>query len=697
MRFCRIYKCIQYRAFSGLPLVDLRLASAQRTKQLLADLRDRTTALMQESQTVLVPEPTTRPEKIGGFWYYQRWNADGGLMFCRVPHSAIGFPRKEEEEVLLNTGEFRTEGYYPQVVACKLSKDGCLIGVAVDKTGAENWELCIKKWNSSNDWLRVPGIRNFEFIDSFNMNGEMSAIIIETDQQTLRAIKASKICFTYSKVLTKETLIEAHNSAAYVDVVKSKNGEYIFISSSTKEEGIVWACNDHQTEPVIVAKGQPGEEVFCESWEDQIFVFSRSLSRGFRVLQGSWENIQKGEFYDSVKNKSFKEIFTPKDFSIKDVDMFQKGLVLYGHDHSGSLKIVSLSLQEQVPNSNPLVASLLSNNSVEPSFLATPPHPVLENASINLSVNGDYFARHAHLEICSPLQPGVALSFDMETGRIAAVGEKKFQKNNLSNFEGKKINVGDEKIPLTLFGPKDFFWKSQTPRPTLVHVYGAYGQCLEPQFSLASYFLLINGWRIAFAHVRGGGEKGPNWHARKSEKIHSLRDFKACCDFLVENGLTNRNILCASAVSAGGAVLGAALNEWGSDLVGGGVVMRMPFLDILSTLENPNLPLSLLERSEWGDPQVYEDRSFLESFSPAQNIKSSLKYPRTLITCASDDSRVPVEGTLKYAENMDKCGHGNLFLNVVQGGHFAEANDQSNLAMQEVAFLEQCVAGKLSI
>lgn len=141
------------------------------------------------------------------------------------------------------------------------------------------------------------------------------------------------------------------------------------------------------------------------------------------------------------------------------------------------------------------------------------------------------------------------------------------------------------------------------PRPTLLHVYGAYGTPLDASFSATWLPLWARHWRLAFAHVRGGGDLGTTWHQAGRgvpHKLRSLTDFLACAEFLVESGITLPGGLAAKGVSAGGVPVAWALFE--RPALWSAVVLDSPFTAVDAAMRDPSLPLTANEFSEWGDP-----------------------------------------------------------------------------------------------
>ena len=178
------------------------------------------------------------------------------------------------------------------------------------------------------------------------------------------------------------------------------------------------------------------------------------------------------------------------------------------------------------------------------------------------------------------------------------------------------------------------------PAPTLLYGYGAYEICEDPRFSIARLSLLDRGMVFAIAHVRGGGEMGRLWyeHGKLLEKKNSFTDFIAAARHLEDSGLTRPENLVAMGGSAGGLLVGAVANL-APDLFAG-ILARVPFVDPLTTILDPSLPLTVTEWDEWGNPLQDRDVYFyMKSYSPYENV-AARKYPAILAMTSLNDTRV---------------------------------------------------------
>jgi len=163
---------------------------------------------------------------------------------------------------------------------------------------------------------------------------------------------------------------------------------------------------------------------------------------------------------------------------------------------------------------------------------------------------------------------------------------------------------------------------------------------MDPSFSVSRLSLLDRGIVYAIAHIRGGGELGRSWyeHGKTLTKRNTFTDFIACADHLLEQGYTSADRLAARGGSAGGLLMGAVANLAPEKFHA--IHAAVPFVDALTTILNPDLPLTVIEWEEWGDPlhdaEVY---AYMKSYTPYENV-SSIDYPAILATTSLNDTRV---------------------------------------------------------
>ncbi|MFZ3282481.1 S9 family peptidase [Pseudomonas sp.] len=187
--------------------------------------------------------------------------------------------------------------------------------------------------------------------------------------------------------------------------------------------------------------------------------------------------------------------------------------------------------------------------------------------------------------------------------------------------------------------------------PLYLYGYGAYGSSLDPWFSHARLSLLDRGMAFAIAHVRGGGELGEAWYraGKQEHKHNTFSDFIACAEFLILNGITTAEKLAISGGSAGGLLIGAVLNQR-PDLFAVAIA-EVPFVDVLNTMLDPELPLTVTEYDEWGNPEEPDVYERIKAYAPYENV-SAQDYPATLVIAGYNDSRVQYWEAAKWVAKL---------------------------------------------
>ncbi|MBS1242126.1 MAG: ptrB [Gemmatimonadetes bacterium] len=203
--------------------------------------------------------------------------------------------------------------------------------------------------------------------------------------------------------------------------------------------------------------------------------------------------------------------------------------------------------------------------------------------------------------------------------------------------------------------PVSIVWRKGRPLdgqgPLLLTGYGAYGISYPISFSSNRLSLLDRGFAVAIAHIRGGGEMGKPWHdgGRMARKQNTFTDFIAAADHLVAEGWTGRHRLAIEGGSAGGLLMGAVVNRR-PDLCAA-VVSQVPFVDVLNTMSDPSLPLTVGEYEEWGNPGDAEQFGWIRNYDPYPNLRPG-RYPAMLVRTSFNDSQVMYWEPAKYVARL---------------------------------------------
>lgn len=203
-------------------------------------------------------------------------------------------------------------------------------------------------------------------------------------------------------------------------------------------------------------------------------------------------------------------------------------------------------------------------------------------------------------------------------------------------------------VPISLVVKRDCLGQ---PTPLYLYGYGAYGESLDPWFSHARLSLLDRGVAFAIAHVRGGGELGEAWYraGKQEHKQNTFSDFIACAEHLIAQGLTSAQQLAISGGSAGGLLIGAVLNQ--RPELFKVAIAEVPFVDVLNTMLDPELPLTVTEYDEWGNPEEPEVYARIKAYAPYENVRAQA-YPALLVIAGYNDSRVQYWEAAKWVARL---------------------------------------------
>lgn len=225
-------------------------------------------------------------------------------------------------------------------------------------------------------------------------------------------------------------------------------------------------------------------------------------------------------------------------------------------------------------------------------------------------------------------------------------------------------------IPISLVWKRSFGEAGIAPRPLHLYGYGSYEHSIEPAFSVARLSELDRGVVFAVAHVRGGGEMGRQWYedGKLLNKRNTFTDFVDCALHLIDHGYTTADRMVAEGGSAGGLLMGAVANL--APELFAGILADVPFVDALTTILDPSLPLTVIEWDEWGDPLHDADvYAYMKSYSPYENVRTDVAYPRILAVTSLNDTRVLYVEPAKWVARLREVGADALLKCEMVAGH----------------------------
>ncbi|KAL0000284.1 hypothetical protein SO802_019886 [Lithocarpus litseifolius] len=327
------------------------------------------------------------------------------------------------------------------------------------------------------------------------------------------------------------------------------------------------------------------------------------------------------EFFNSeviacpLDNTSETTLLLPHRESVKiqDIQLFNNHIVVYERE-----KCLPKVTIYGLPDVEEPLKSLQGGHTVE---FVDPIYSVEPSES-------QFTSSILRLDFSSMKTPHSVYDYDMKTGisvlkKIKTVSVGGFDASNYVT-ERKWANAQDgTQIPISIVYHKDLA-KLDGSDPLLLDGYGSYEICIDPCFNISCVSLLDWGFVYAIAHIRGGGEMGRQWYenGKLFKKKNTLTDFIACAEYLTESKYSSKEKLCICGGSAGGLLVGAVLNMR-PDLFKAAVA-EVPFVDVLTTMLDPTIPLTTSEWEEWGDPRKEEFYFYIKSYSPVDNVKAQI-------------------------------------------------------------------------
>ena len=287
--------------------------------------------------------------------------------------------------------------------------------------------------------------------------------------------------------------------------------------------------------------------------------------------------------------------------------------------------------------------------------------------SAGVSGNPEWHSPYLRLGYTSFVTPGTVYDLDLATKelllrkRATVLGG--YEPNDYGQQRAWATADDGTRVPISLVWKRSFGTPGDEPRPLHLYGYGSYEHSIDPGFSVARLSELDRGVVFAVAHVRGGGEMGRQWYedGKLLQKKNTFTDFVACARHLVDSGVTSPDRLVAEGGSAGGLLMGAVANL--APELFAGILAAVPFVDALTTILDPSLPLTVIEWDEWGDPLHDADvYAYMKSYTPYENVRDGVEYPRILAVTSLNDTRVLYVEPAKWVARLREAGAEDVLL-----------------------------------
>jgi oligopeptidase B len=584
------------------------------TKYLKAE-NDYTEAMMKHTQPLqdkLYEEMISRiketdlsvPVQVDEYYYYSRTEEGKQYpIYCRKKGSLAA-----REQVLVDLNELAVGHSYMELGAYEVSPNHRFLAFSIDTAGSERYTLYIK--DLSGDTLLTERIDGVGYQVAWANDNQ--TFFYSTLDETKRPYKLYRHVLATAQSEDRMAYHEK-DDAFWLDVLKTKSERYILmlLGSHTTNEVYYLEADDPNGQLELITPREAGVEYYVEHRDDKFYIRTNKDAENFKLMVTS---------VDSVAQSHWHEWIPPRDSVMIDgFEVFKDHAVLY-ETKQGLQKI--------------RVIDLRGNQDHYIDF----PEPAY---AISRADNSEFNTEILRFTYTSLVTPRSVFDYHM----VTRVMELKKQYEVVGGYDPTQYRSeriwarahDGTMIPISIVYKTGL--EKNGDNPMLLDGYGAYGFNYEPYFSSNRLSLLDRGFVYAIAHVRGGGEMGEYWHREGQflNKINTFTDFIACAEYLIDQKYTTGKQLIITGGSAGGTLIGAVVNMQPGLFEA--AIAEVPFVDVVNTLLDPSIPLTVVEYTELGSPFQKEYYEYMKSYSPYDNVTAQ-DYPDMLVLAGFNDPRV---------------------------------------------------------
>jgi len=583
--------------------------------------------------------------------------------FCRRPAGKV-----DEEVVILDLNVLAEGQPFMDVGTMSVSLDGKLLAYTTDNTGFRQYTLAVKNLETGE---LLPDMA--ERVGSIVWAPDSATLFYSTeDEQTKRSNRV------FRKSLGAEPVEVFHekDERFNVGVGRTRDRKYLLLEAGSHTTSETWVMN--ATDPTgafrVVAGRVDDEEYDVDHRDGFFYIRTNHNAEEFRLMRAPVTANAREHWVEVLAEE--------KDAPLEDVDLFS-GFFVASYRERGLpvMRVFSLT-DEGLPGERKDIRF---------------PDPAYEADG---DVNRDFAATTYRYAYQSLVRPPSVFEYDVRTGASALLKQHEVPGGfDASLYSSERLwfkaNDGTE-VPVSLVYRRDKF-KEDGSSPLYVYGYGSYGYALPLGFGVSRLALLDRGVVMAYAHIRGGGELGDPWHDRGKmmEKRNTFTDFIEATEFLLREGYGDPSRVAIEGGSAGGLLMGAVVNLR-PDLFRV-VLSHVPFVDVMNTMLDATLPLTVAEYEEWGDPNEPSAFEYMRSYSPYDNLHATT-YPAMLVKTSLNDSQVMYWEPAKYVAKLRtlKTGDAPLLLHVnMDAGHGGASGRYDYL--KEIAFDDAFVLRELGV
>jgi len=597
----------------------------------------------------------TVPYHLGDYFYYSRTERGKQYpIYCRK-HAAASPDAKEsnaKEEVTLDLNELAKGHKFLGLGAYAVSDDGNLLAYTTDTTGYRQYTLQVKD-------LRTGKLlsEKVERVDAVMWAQNNRTVFYVTEDPVT---KRSDKFFRHILGADKHDLVYEEKDELYdLSAERSRDKQFIFVTSASKTTSEVryLPTSDPTTAPRLIHPRQTDLEYYVDHRGDSFYIRTNDHAKNFRVMTAPVSDPRKDNWKELVAHNL--------KVKIDDIDLFRNYCVL--SERENGLQYAR-------------IVDLQNNRMHRVEF----PEPVYALAGES---NPEFDSNKFRFRYQSLVTPPSVYDYDMAARKRELLKQTEVPGYDPAKYTSERLfaTASDgTRVPISVVYKKGL--KRDGHNPTLLYGYGSYGISIPDAFNNSRLSLLDRGFVYAIAHIRGGGEMGEEWRdaGKMNHKRNTFTDFIASAEHLIKEKYTGKDRLVIQGGSAGGLLMGAVTNMR-PDLFKL-VISQVPFVDVLNTMLDASLPLTVGEYLEWGNPNEKADYDYMKTYSPYDNIERK-QYPTILVKTSLNDSQVMYWEPAKYVARLraTKTDTNPLLFKINMGAGHGGASGRYD-ALKETAF-----------
>jgi oligopeptidase B len=584
-------------------------------EKVTADEKPLAEKLYQETLRHIQLNDTSVPYRKNGYWYYNRLEQGKQYtLLCRKRATLSG-----PEEVLLDVNKLANGETFMSLGTFEVSDDSRLLAYTTDNVGFRQYKLHIKDLRTGR-LLRDTAER----VDGVAWAADNKTLFYATeDAETKRSDKVYSHLVD-SGAADDRVVFDEKDERYAVAVDRTRDGRYLLIDSSSHvtTEVRFMAADSPSSSWKILQPRTEGIQYYVDEGNEVFYIRVNDTEPSFRVMTAPVATPDKAHWRELISAR--------KDVPIDHVDVFKNFYVV-------TERVNGLEVLRVVDTKSRKARSI--------------EFPELAYSAYGAS-NAEFESNDFRYHYESPITPASTFEYDTRKDASQLLKEQEVPSYDKSQYAVERLWVAatdGTRIPVTVVYRKDKFRRGQNP--LFVYGYGSYGVNVDDDFSVRKIPLLDRGVVAAVAHVRGGGELGEEWHdgGKLMTKRNTFTDFIDATEGVLTRGYGRRGEVGIEGASAGGLLMGAVTNMR-PDLFKV-VLCEVPFVDVMNTMLDPTIPLTVGEYEEWGNPNQKAAFDYMLTYSPYDNVTMNA-YPAILVETSLADSQVGYWEPAKYVAKL---------------------------------------------